>query len=779
MSKFVELPPTSWQAQSRLVRNLSLMAAIIAVAVALTAPFGFFWLSYQSEAKEAVVAARLYAAFVTQVASTSDDWQRDVPVLIEATLTPSDLPEVRYILDAAGLEVAHSGPPISAPAFSGNAVVAGREGPVGTVVVTRSMKPVLLSTLLVAALGAAFGLAIYGTLRVLPLRALRRTLDALHREEIHAREETEERLSIVFEHSIEGIITFRKNGIILTCNPAGAQIFGEPAQAIVGRNLADLVAFAEGRNTEVPFAIGLWETQALRNNGTDSAVEITVSETRLTGEVQMIAIIRDITERKETQDRLAFLANYDSLTGLPNRVLFRDRLVRAMQRARRGNQGMSLMFLDLDRFKVVNDSLGHEVGDLLLIHVAKLLTSTLRKVDTVARSDGEASTVSRLGGDEFTIIVEGLKHASAAAEIAERILKELAEPFVHAGQEIYISTSIGISLYPADDTDLDGLIRHTDMAMYRSKDLGRNTYNFYSDDMNATVAARLALEADLRHALERGEFSLHYQPKINIRTGAVSGVEALIRWNRPGMGTVAPGFFISALEDTGMIVPIGAWVIQAACAEIAYWDQLGLPPLSLAVNLSARQFRQHDLAEMIGETLRSTGLPANRLELELTESLLMEDNELSSGVLASFAQMGLRVAIDDFGTGHSSLSYLKRFCVNILKIDRSFVRDTPDNVEDCAIATAIVALAHSLKLTVVAEGVETKEQLMFLRSLGCDEMQGYLISPPLPASQFISWLQDYRSEEGQPTISLAGNPDDGTNCDDDQGLHGSASARGV
>ena len=751
MGSSAELPLTSWQTQSRLVRNLSLMAAIIAVAVALTAPLGFFWLSYRAEAKEAVVAARLYAAFVTQVASTSDDWQRDVPALIEATLTPSELPEERLIRDAAGREIAHHGLVLRPPVFSGKAVVAGREGPVGTVVVTRSMKPVLFSTLLVAALGAAFGLAIYGTLRVLPLRALRRTLEALHREEINAREETEERLNIVFEHSIEGIITFRKNGIILTCNPAGARIFREPARAIVGRNLADLVTSVEGGDTELPFAIGLLETRALRNNDTYSAVEITVSETRLTGEVQMIAIVRDITERKETQDRLAYLANYDSLTGLPNRVLFRDRLSRAMERARRGTQGMSLMFLDLDRFKVVNDSLGHEVGDLLLIHVAKLLTCTLRGIDTVARSGIEASTVSRLGGDEFTIIVEGLKHAGAAADIAERILKELAVPFVHAGQDIYISTSIGISLYPADDTDLDGLIRHTDMAMYRSKELGRNTFNFYSDDMNATVAARLALEADLRHALERGEFSLHYQPKINIGTGAVSGVEALIRWNRPGLGTVAPDFFISALEETGMIIQVGAWVIKAACAEIASWDRLGLPPLSLAVNLSARQFRQYDLAEMIGETLRSTGLPANRLELELTESLLMEDNALSSGVLARFAQMGLRVAIDDFGTGHSSLSYLKRFCVDTLKIDRSFVRDTPDDLEDCAIATAIIALAHSLKLKVVAEGVETEEQLTFLRSLGCDEMQGYLISQPLPASQFISWLHEYRSEENVPS----------------------------
>ena len=618
-----ELRSSSWQSQSQLVRNLSLLAAIIAIIVAASAPAGFFWLSYRAEAKETVVAARLHAAFVTQVASTSQQWQQEVPILIEADLAPSDLPEVRTIRNVAGREIASTGPPMSYPTVSGDAMVMGRNGRVGTVTVTRSIKPVLLSTLLVAALGTAFGLAIFGTLRVLPLRALRRTLEALRQE-----------------------------------------------------------------------------------------------------------------------------ANYDSLTGLPNRVLFRDRLLQAMERAERGNRCMALMFLDLDRFKVVNDSLGHEVGDLLLMHVAKLLARTLRGTDTIARSAPEtAFTVSRLGGDEFTIIVDGITDSSKAAYIAERILKELATPFIHDSQEIYISTSIGISLYPAGNTDLDSLIRQADLAMYRSKELGRNTYNFFNEEMNVAIAARIDLEASLRHALERGEFILHYQPKVSLSTGAVSGVEALIRWNRPDLGMVAPDVFIAALEDTGMIVPVGAWVIQTACAEIASWDRLGLPPLSLAVNLSARQFRQQDLAEMIGATLRSTGLPAQRLELELTESLLMEDNELSSSVLAKFGRMGLRVAIDDFGTGHSSLSYLKRFSVNTLKIDRSFVRDTPGDLDDCAIATAVVALAHSLNLNVVAEGVETAEQLTFLRGLGCDEIQGYLVSRPLAPIQFIAWIKSYSTPE--------------------------------
>ena len=755
MERASERATASWESQSRLVRNLSLMAAMIAVVVALAAPVGFFWLTYRAESKEATVAARLHAAFVTQVASTSEQWQREVPALIDANLAPSDLPEVRTIRDASGTEIARSDAPLAAPTLSGTAVVAGRQGPVGLIVVTRSLRPVLLTTAFVGILSAVLGLAIFATLRVLPLRALRRTLEALHREETHARQETEERLRIVFEHSIEGIVTFGKGGTILTCNPAGGQIFGKLPQLLVGQSMCDLLAPVGALAADAAFVTGQFETLVRRGEGVDSPVEVTISETRLTGELQMIAIIRDITERKETQDRLAYLANYDSLTGLPNRILFRDRLGQAMERARRCQRGMGLMFIDLDRFKVVNDSLGHEVGDLLLRHVAELLNASLRTVDTLARgnADDGAFTVSRLGGDEFTVIVEGVG-AEQAAMIAQRILTALTAPFMHAGHEIYVSASIGISLYPSDDTDLDGLIRHTDMAMYRSKDLGRNTYNFYSDDMNASVAARLELEASLRHALERDEFVLHYQPKADLGTGAITGVEALIRWNRPGHPMVAPNVFIAALEDTGMIVPVGAWVVRTACAEVASWDRFGLPPLSLAVNLSARQFRQADLSQMIAGALRASGLTADRLELELTESLLMEDNALSAAVLAAFSQMGLRVAIDDFGTGHSSLSYLKRFSVDTLKIDRSFVRDTPDDPEDCAIATAIVALAHSLKLKVVAEGVETRDQLAFLRGLGCDEMQGYLLSRPLPAAQLLAWLQRPRGDGNSLLSSL-------------------------
>ena len=563
---------------------------------------------------------------------------------------------------------------------------------------------------------------------------------------VSSRRETEQRLRFVFDNSVDGIMTFLPDGTILSCNPAASRLFGGASENLVGQRLYDkLASFVDSRPDEL-IPTGLHETLARRADGATLPVEVTISESQLNGQRQLIAFIRDIAERKAAQDRLAQLANYDSLTGLPNRLLFRDRLREAMKRAQRGGSVMGLMFLDLDRFKVVNDSLGHEVGDRLLQHVAQALTRCLRSVDSVARGMPDDSvTIARLGGDEFTIVLEGIDGPDDAAMIARRILEELREPFEVEGEEIVTSASIGISLYPLDNADLDGLIRHTDMAMYRSKARGRSTFSFYSADMNAEVEARLSLETSLRHALDRNEFSLLYQPKANLRTGKITGVEALIRWNRPGMAVVPPDQFIGILEETGLILPVGAWVIRTACADLASWDKLGLPPLSLAVNLSARQFRHQHLFQLIAETLAQARIAPHRFELELTESQLMEDNEASRAMLANIARLGVRVAIDDFGTGHSSLSYLKRFNIDTLKIDRSFVREVTNDDEDSAIATAVIALGRSLQLKVIAEGVETLHQADYLRALGCDEIQGYLLSRPLTSEKLVAWLGSYRS----------------------------------
>lgn len=558
----------------------------------------------------------------------------------------------------------------------------------------------------------------------------------------------------VFEHSESGLLTFGADGRVRRCSEVAAQMLDVTVDEVVGTPIVQWLTPLGGRGASYP--PGQWETTARRHGGSTFPVEVTVSEAQLDGVTQNIVVLRDITDRKLTQERLSFLANYDSLTGLPNRVLFRDRLARAMSRARRTGSPMALMFLDLDNFKVINDSLGHEVGDQLLRHVAETLKGCLRAVDSVGRRQRaeDSFTVSRLGGDEFTVIAEDLTSPEDAAVVARRILEALERPVRMAETDLYASASIGISMYPADDVDLDGLIRHTDMAMYRSKGMGRSTYSFYSQELSAEVAARLQLENSLRRAHEHHEFVLFYQPKARLATGEVTGVEALIRWHRPQHGTVAPDRFIAALEDSGLILPVGAWTLRTACAQLAQWDRAGLPPLNLAVNLSARQFRQEYLARFVAETLAESGIAPHRLELELTESLLMEDNEANRKVLASLAAMGVRVAIDDFGTGHSSLSYLKRFDVDTLKIDRSFVSELPHDAEDAAIATAIIAMGHSLNMKVVAEGVETDDQAAFLLSLGCDEMQGYLLSRPLPAPQLTAWLARYPARDGVPSGPL-------------------------
>ncbi len=568
------------------------------------------------------------------------------------------------------------------------------------------------------------------------------------------RAEAEKRFRALFEHVSEATMLCNASGQVLAANGAVASLFAEAPTALVGKPLTRRLVQPPGgagvaSGPDAPFALRNGEAMLQQHQAPERPVEVRM--TRLPGADggHWLVAFRDNADRRQTQQRLSFMANFDSLTGLPNRTLFRDRLAQAMGRAQRSGRAMALMFLDLDRFKVVNDSLGHETGDRLLQHVAQTLTRCLRDVDSVARMvDAEPFTLSRLGGDEFTVIAEGIGGAEDATLVASRLLDALTAPFRTGEEEIVISASIGISMYPTDDVDLDTLVRHTDMAMYRSKSLGRGTYSFFSDDLNAAVTARLSLEGALRRATERKEFLLHFQPKACLRTGAITGVEALLRWHCPGQGLVPPDRFISVLEDTGMILPVGAWVIRAACAQLNEWDRMGLPPLRMAVNLSARQFRHLYLASMIEDTLRENEIEPGRLEIELTESLLMEDNETNRGMLQSFSRMGVRLAIDDFGTGHSSLSYLKRFNIDTLKIDKSFVQSLPSSGEDLAISTAVIAMARSMQMSVVAEGVETEPQAQLLRELGCDEMQGYLLSRPLPPPDLAAWLQKrLRAEE--------------------------------
>ncbi len=460
--------------------------------------------------------------------------------------------------------------------------------------------------------------------------------------------------------------------------------------------------------------------------------------------LRMIGTIQDVSERKRTEQQIHQLAYYDALTGLPNREQFRKHTERALRAARRNGQRFALVFLDLDEFKYINDTLGHDAGDELLCSIADYLQHSIRASDLVAKLDTEdasQTSLSRLGGDEFTILLPDLKETEVAAMVAARVLDQLRHPIKIQGKEFFITGSMGIALYPDDGDSVDTLLKNADIAMYHAKQGGRNNYRFYAKHMDEQVQARLSMESKLKRALEREELDLHYQAKVEIETGRVIGVEALLRWYNHEMGQVSPARFIPVAEETGLIVPIGEWVLHTACRQGQHWRQAGLVPGNVAVNLSSHQFRRGGLVKTVEQALASTGWDAQWLELELTESVIMENAEETIRVLNQLKQMGITLSVDDFGTGYSSMAYLKRFPLDVVKIDQSFVNDITTDHNDATIVRAIIALARGLNLTSIAEGVETEEQLKFLREHGCDQMQGYLVNRPVPAERMASLLR--------------------------------------
>ncbi|MBL0717478.1 MAG: EAL domain-containing protein [Desulfosarcina sp.] len=460
--------------------------------------------------------------------------------------------------------------------------------------------------------------------------------------------------------------------------------------------------------------------------------------------ISMHGITQDITDRKKSEERIKFLAYYDTLTGLPNREMFKEYAAHALAGAQRDGTKVALLYLDIDQFKRVNDTLGHTAGDELLKLFAKQLRGNIRGSDFLAKPQTEGcllSSLSRLGGDEFTILLTGLKEVENAAAAAKRILENLSVPVKIYGKEFIITGSMGISLYPIDGEDIDTLLKNADIAMYHAKDTGRNKFQFYSEEMNVSTLKRLTMEIELKKALERDEFVLYYQPQVESRTGMIVGLEALVRWEHPENGMVPPLDFIPIAEETGFIIPLGEWVLQTACEQMQAWQQAGLTSLRMAVNLSGRQFKQDDLINSVQNIINAASLDPQYLELELTESVLMHDVEENISTLRKLKESGLKLSVDDFGTGYSSMSYLKRFPLDTLKIDRCFVKDIMTDSNDAAITKAIIALAKSLNLTIIAEGVETEDQFRFLRDHGCDQIQGYLISKPLPAEEIITLLK--------------------------------------
>jgi diguanylate cyclase (GGDEF)-like protein/PAS domain S-box-containing protein len=540
---------------------------------------------------------------------------------------------------------------------------------------------------------------------------------------------SEKRYRLLFERNLAGVFRTTLEGRVLECNYAAARIFGydspEEVLALPVTSLyhtaSDREAFLRKLKSEK--SLTNHEMRFRRKNGDSVCAMLNVS---LVDDDSGIASIVegtfiDITERKVAEERVQSLAYYDALTGLPNRALLQDRLSKALASARRRKDKVALLFLDLDRFKDINDSLGHSLGDLLLQNVAERLKRWAREQDTVAR----------LGGDEFLIVLTNVKEIADAFVAAERFMHAMTAEFVVQGHSLSISCSVGISMFPEHGTDNEILIKNADAAMYSAKESGRNNFRFFTEDMNAQGVERLTLENGLRLALDKKELFLVYQPQVDIVSGKIIGLEALLRWQHPTLGLVPPDKFIRIAENCGLIVPLGEWVLRTACSQARKWQDEGIPAVSVAVNVSAVQFRQEGFCQLIRKVLDETGLAPQHLELELTEGLLLANADVTFSVLQELTDMGLTLAIDDFGTGYSNFTYLRQFRVSKLKIDRSFIRDVAVNPDDASITTAIISMAKSLNIKVIAEGVEDEAQMSFLRAHQCDEIQGYYFSKPL------------------------------------------------
>jgi diguanylate cyclase (GGDEF)-like protein len=447
--------------------------------------------------------------------------------------------------------------------------------------------------------------------------------------------------------------------------------------------------------------------------------------------VQFAAVFHDITEAKRDEEEIKYQAYHDLLTGLANRALFNDRLKQAIGRANRDKKKVALLFIDVDDFKNINDNFGHHAGDLLLQGIGIRLTACVRETDTV----------SRYAGDEFVVIMENTKDGKSVASVAEKILRSLSEPYTYQGKKIVSTVSIGISIYPTDGESVEAMVTNADLAMYHVKDKNKNNFSFFTKSLNEQATRRHELEYKMREALERIEFTVYYQPKVSISSGKITSMEALVRW-KSGNEIIPPSAFIPLAEDTGLIMPIGEFVLFSACEQLKAWQDMGYKDLTVSVNISARQIDNQNLLEVVRFALAETGLDANSLCLEFTETSIMEDMDAAITTLKGIKDLGVHISLDDFGTGYSSLSHLRTFPIDELKIDRFFIISVPDNREDSAIATTVISMAQNLNLRVVAEGVETKEQLDFLRSAGCDEIQGYLFSRPVPAKEMEKLLKD-------------------------------------
>ena len=559
----------------------------------------------------------------------------------------------------------------------------------------------------------------------------------------------------VFDHAAEGMMITDTDGVILTVNSAFLSLTGFAAADVVGKSCRRLRSDLDDDGAFSAFwhgvlETGRWRGQARHRCRDDRALLDWLSYTVVPdddGQPHVLVSFGGVSVLHHQEVQIGLLVHHDALTGLPNRIHLFDRLKDSLHHTASGRSAVAVLFLDIDNFKLVNDGLGHDVGDRMLVVVARRLKGSV----------GRAGTVARMGGDEFVVVLNEFESLSELAGIAENLLAQLLEPVYFDGHVVHITASIGISVFPHGGGDARTLLQNAETAMYRVKERGRNAYDFFDPSLKCRAAARLDLQADLRRAAENREFVLHYQPKIALADRSVLGCEALIRWRHPTAGMIAPGEFIPLAEETGLIVPIGLWALRTACEQSRRWSNEGIGDVKVAVNLSARQFRQADLIERIRDIVTGTALPPEHLEIELTESTVMDDAEQAIRVMRRLRDMGIRISVDDFGTGYSSLSYLKKLPLNTLKIDRSFITDVVTDADDAAIVNTIISLGRILRLEVVAEGIETEQQLTFLQDHECAVGQGYYFAFPLSAVDFGEWMRGKKSAGRRKELDLPRN----------------------
>lgn len=718
---------------------VSAIGLIVSITTAVALPGGYFVVGYSNISETLAFKGRLNAARVAQYIYTHDAmWQYQQLRLVDVIQMPEtgEAPVRQKLYDQTGRLVLEEGPPLAAPIKVEQVQIVVSGAAVGTLVVETSLRGVVMGTGLIALLSALLGGVMYLVVRLLPLRVLDRTIGALHDAQFRLAAQNE-RFDAALTNMSQGLCMFDGDGKLVIFNQRFAEIYGLAVEKIMpGMTAAQLMALAFGDGK--PSDVDPEGTLALRRNIISEGKAGSLIERLTDGRSISISYrpmpaggfvdtFEDITKRLRAEERIRRLAHYDTLTDLPNRATFYERMESMLSHLRR-SESIAVLSLDLDRFKSVNDTLGHPVGDLLLKAAADRMKSCVRSEDIVAR----------LGGDEFAILQVPSESPPDVNALATRLINVVGAPYDLDGHQVIVGASVGIAVAPNDSDVPDVLMKNADLALYRAKADGGGVYRFFEAGMDARMQARHALELDLRKAIKNGEFELYYQPITNVKTGQIASCEALIRWHHPERGMISPLDFIPIAEETGLIVQVGEWVLRQACAEAVRWPK----HITIAVNLSPAQFKSRNLVPMVVSALATSGLPAARLELEITELVLLQDNEGAFAVLHQLRDLGIKIAMDDFGTGYSSLGYLRSFPFDKIKIDQSFIRDLPTKQDSVAIIRAVVGLSSSLGITTTAEGVETKEQLASVTAEGCNEVQGYLFSRPQPAAEVQRILRE-------------------------------------